>query len=154
MRLGRELMTLLLDTKWKVDIRGKPGTDYDSVAKLGDELARFSDDAPMFRIGMYGLAGQAHARAADPDDRKQKEAHLQEALKKLTIAAQGTQPGDNDGWLWRFELAKVYRDLKAADPKNQAKAYELAQEALKKGNVPAARKTELQKLINELKPGQ
>src|SRR5207247_760586 len=100
MRLGIDLLKLLLEEKWKVDIRGKPGADADSIVKEAEKLAKLADDVPMYRGGVYGLAAQAHLNAVNPEEPQQRQSHRKAALDKLKVAVQATPKEAPDGWRW------------------------------------------------------
>ncbi len=150
--LGKEKLNLLLDERWKVDLRGRnlPGTDAESVASQADALAVLSDGVPIYKAGIYGLAGEAHLDAADPDKPKQEQTQREAALAKLRVAVAGTLPEAFEAWRWRMDLAKVLRDLAKADNNKAYKDEALKALAEAEKSIPTDKKMDLQALKKEL----
>ena len=109
----------------------------------------------MHRDQAYGLAGLAHAEAANPDAPDQERRHRKQAIDKLSRAVELSNPGDAEGWRWRFELAQQL--AKAADAEQdtslresqRSRAVKMAQEALT-GNAPETKKNDLHALLKTL----
>src|SRR5262249_62026680 len=134
-RLPLDQLSLLLNEKWKLDLRSadRLSTAREEVAREADEVAQLADKAAMYRDQAYGLAGIAHAEAADPDSPEQERRHRQEALAKLTRAVELSSAGD---WRWRYELAQqLAKAMRAENDEtvreaHRTKALQVAREAL------------------------
>jgi serine/threonine protein kinase len=157
LRLALTRLDLLLNGKWKLELRGasRPETAPEAVAREADRLVRLADDAGFFRDWACGLAGLAHLEAVNPDRPQEEKRHRTEAAARLQRAVELSRAGKGEGWRWRFELAQqLSRSLASQEDadereRQRAKALQLAQEALD-GPAPEAKKKEVQSLVRSL----